>query len=161
MNLGIFQSDVDVIWDLAVHDIAILHHCLGSRPVAVSASGASHVQGRPGEHGACHPFLRGGLIADLNVNWLSPVKIRQTILGGSERMVVYDDLEQSEKNEDLRQRRRVSNEPKEIHRLMVAYRIGDMVAPSLIQERRFHRNRTFRRLHSGWPDSDNRMAKWG
>ena len=131
MNLGIFQNDVDVIWDLAVHDIAILHHCLGSRPVAVSASGASHVQGRPANMAHVTLFFEGGLIADLNVNWLSPVKIRQTILGGSERMVVYDDLEQSEKLKIYDSGVRLSNDPKEIHRLMVAYRIGDMVAPRL------------------------------
>lgn len=131
MNLGIFQTDVDVIWDLAVHDIAILHHCLGSRPVAVSASGASHVPGRPANMAHVTLFFEGGLIADLNVNWLSPVKIRQTILGGSQRMVVYDDLEQSEKLKIYDSGVRVSNDPKEIHRLMVAYRIGDMVAPRL------------------------------
>lgn len=131
MNLGIFQTDVDVIWDLAVHDIAILHHCLGSRPVAVSASGASHVQGRPANMAHVTLFFEGGLIADLNVNWLSPVKIRQTILGGSERMVVYDELEQSEKLKIYDRGVSVSNDPGEIHRLMVAYRIGDMVAPRL------------------------------
>jgi predicted dehydrogenase len=131
MNLGIFQNDVDVIWDLAVHDIAILHHCLGSGPVAVSASGASHVSGRPANMAHVTLFFEGGLIADLNVNWLSPVKIRQTILGGSERMVVYDDLEQSEKLKIYDSGVQLSNDPKEIHRLMVAYRIGDMVAPRL------------------------------
>lgn len=131
MNLGIFQTDVDVIWDLAVHDIAILHHCLGSRPIAVSASGATHVEGRPANMAHVTLFFEGGLIADLNVNWLSPVKIRQTILGGSERMVVYDDLEQSEKLKIYDSGVRVSNDPREMHRLMVAYRIGDMVAPRL------------------------------
>jgi predicted dehydrogenase len=131
MNLGIFQNDVDVIWDLAVHDIAILHYCLGSRPVAVSASGASHVLGRPANMAHVTLFFEHGFIADLNVNWLSPVKIRQTIVGGSERMVVYDDLEQSEKLKIYDSGVRLSDDPSEIHRLMVGYRIGDMVAPRL------------------------------
>jgi predicted dehydrogenase len=131
MNLGLFQNDVDVIWDLAVHDIAILHHCLGARPVAVSASGASHVRGRPANMAHVTLFFEGGMIADLNVNWLSPVKIRQSILGGSKRMVVYDDLELSEKLKIYDSGVRLTDDPNEIHRILVSYRIGDMIAPRL------------------------------
>jgi predicted dehydrogenase len=131
MNLGLFQKDVDVIWDLAVHDIAILHHCLASRPVAVSASGACHVPGRPANMAHVTLFFDDGFIADLNVNWLSPVKIRQSILGGSQRMVVYDDLEPSEKIKIYDSGVRLSGEASEIHNMLVSYRIGDMVAPRL------------------------------
>jgi predicted dehydrogenase len=131
MNLGLFQNDVDVIWDLAVHDIAILYYCLGTRPVAVSASGASHIRGRPANMAHVTLFFEGGMIADLNVNWLSPVKIRQSILGGSKRMIVYDDLEPSEKLKIYDSGVRLTDDPNEIHRILISYRIGDMVAPRL------------------------------
>lgn len=131
MNLGLFQKDVDVIWDLAVHDIAILQHCLSRQPVAVTASGACHVRGRPANMAHVALFYEGGLIADLNVNWLSPVKIRQSILAGSERMVVYDDLEPSEKIKIYDSGVRLSGDADEIHNLLVSYRIGDMTAPHL------------------------------
>jgi predicted dehydrogenase len=84
MNLGLFQNDVDVVWDLAVHDVAILQHCLGIRPLAVSACGTSHVTGRPANMAHVTLFYPGGMVADLNVNWLSPVKVRQSILSQRE-----------------------------------------------------------------------------
>ncbi len=131
MNLGLFRPDVDVIWDLAVHDIAILYHCLERRPLAVSASGASHVRGQRASMAHLTLFFEGGLIADLSVNWLSPVKIRQSILGGSNRMVVYDDVEPTEKLKIYDSGVRLTDDPAEIHRILVSYRIGDMVAPRL------------------------------
>lgn len=131
MNLGLFRPDVDVIWDLAVHDIAILYHCLDHRPVAVSASGASHVRGQRASMAHLTLFFEGGLIADLSVNWLSPVKIRQSIVGGSHRMVVYDDVEPTEKLKIYDSGVRLTDDPAEIHRMLVSYRIGDMVAPRL------------------------------
>lgn len=131
VNLGLFQTDVDVIWDLAVHDVAILQHCLGSRPIAVSASGASHVSGRPANMAHVTLFFDGGFIADLNVNWLSPVKIRQSILSGNRRMVVYDDLEISEKIKIYDRGISLNPDSEEIHRMLVSYRVGDMTAPRL------------------------------
>lgn len=131
VNLGLFQADVDVIWDLAVHDISILQHCLGSRPLAVSASGASHVSGRPANMAHVTLFFDGGFIADLSVNWLSPVKIRQSILSGDRRMVVYDDLEVSEKIKIYDSGISLNPGSEEIHRMMVSYRVGDMTAPRL------------------------------
>lgn len=131
MNLGLFRPDVDVIWDLAVHDISILYHCLALRPVAISASGASHVRGQRASMAHLTLFFEGGLIADLSVNWLSPIKIRQSILGGSKRMVVYDDVEPTEKLKIYDSGVRLTDDPAEIHRILVSYRIGDMVAPRL------------------------------
>jgi predicted dehydrogenase len=131
MNLGLFQRDVDVIWDLAVHDIAILQHCLGQRPVAVTASGACHIRGRPENIAHVALFFDNGLTADLNVNWLSPVKIRQSILAGSEKMVVYDDLEVSEKIKIYDSGVNLSGDPDEIHQMLVSYRIGDVTVPRL------------------------------
>jgi predicted dehydrogenase len=131
MNLGLFQNDVDVIWDLAVHDIAILQHCLGQRPIAVTASGACHVRGRPANMAHVALFFENGLIADLNVNWLSPVKIRHSILAGSQQMVVYDDLELSEKVKIYDSGVKLSDNPDEIHQMLVSYRIGDVTVPRL------------------------------
>jgi predicted dehydrogenase len=132
MNLGLFQSDVDVIWDLAVHDIAILDYCLKIQPVAVSASGACHISGKPANIAHVTLFYEDGLIGDLNVNWLSPVKIRQSILSGNRRMVVYDDLESNEKIKIYDSG--VSPEigdPESRRLMLISYRIGDMTAPRL------------------------------
>jgi predicted dehydrogenase len=131
MNLGLFQNDVDVVWDLAVHDIAILQHCLGTAPLTVSACGTSHVSGRPVDMGHVTIFYPGGIVADLNVNWLSPVKIRQSILSGDRRMVVYDDLETSEKIKIYDSGVSVGADPDEVQRRLVSYRIGDITAPRL------------------------------
>lgn len=131
VNLGLFQADVDVIWDLAVHDVSILQHCLGSQPLAVSASGACHVRGRPANMAHVTLFFEEGFIADLNVNWLSPVKIRQSILSGNRRMVVYDDLEVTEKIKIYDSGVNVSQDSEEIHRMLISYRLGDMTAPRL------------------------------
>src|SRR5690606_38638763 len=97
VNLGLFQRDVNVIWDLAVHDFSILDYLVGERPVAVSANGASHVRGTPESMAYITVFFGSGMIAHLNVNWLAPVKVRQTLIGGTRKMIVFDDLEPSEK----------------------------------------------------------------
>ena len=98
MNLGLFQRDVNVIADLGVHDFSILDYLLGEHPVAVSASGINHFPGTP-ENLAyiTHVLRQSGTIAHVNVSWLAPVKVRQILLGGSKKMITYDDLEPSEK----------------------------------------------------------------
>ena len=131
MNLGLFQNDVDVVWDLAVHDIAILQHCLQAKPLAVSSCGMSHVKGRPANMAHVTLFYPGGMIADINVNWLSPVKIRQVILSGDRRMAVYDDVEPSEKVKIYDSGVKLGEDPAELQRMMVSYRVGDMTAPRL------------------------------
>jgi predicted dehydrogenase len=131
MNLGLFQNDVDVVWDLAVHDLAILQHCLQVQPIAVSACGTSHVKGRPANMAHVTLFFPGGIVADLNVNWLSPVKIRQAILSGDRRMAVYDDLEVSEKIKVYDRGINLGESPEDVQRMLVSYRIGDMTAPRL------------------------------
>ena len=97
VNLGLFNTDVSVVWDLAVHDLAILQHIVPDRPVAVSATGMAHIPGQPLNMAYLTLYYSSTLIAHMHVNWLSPVKVRRTLLGGSKRMVVYDDLEQSDK----------------------------------------------------------------
>ncbi|MGE0043485.1 MAG: Gfo/Idh/MocA family protein, partial [Vicinamibacterales bacterium] len=97
VNLGLFQRDVNVVWDLAVHDLSIMDYVLPARPTAVSATGMSHVAGGTENIAYLTLFFDGRLIAHVHVNWLAPVKIRRTLIGGSQRMIVYDDLEPSEK----------------------------------------------------------------
>src|SRR5438132_6612850 len=97
INLGLFQHDVNVLWDLAVHDLSIMDYVLAQTPVSVSATGLAHVPGRPENIAYMTMFFDGRLIAHVHVNWLAPVKVRRTLLGGSRRMIVFDDLEASEK----------------------------------------------------------------
>jgi predicted dehydrogenase len=97
LNLGLFQEDVDVLWDLAVHDLAVLFHLLPVRPLAVSAQGVAHFAGRPVNTAFLTLFYPRNFIAHINVSWLSPVKVRRFILAGSAKMAVYDDMEPAEK----------------------------------------------------------------
>ncbi len=132
VNLGLFQHDVDVLWDLAVHDLAIMDFVLGRQPYAVAATGAAHVPGKPINIGYLTCFFEDNLLAHVNANWLAPVKVRRTLVGGDQQMVVYDDLEPSEKLKvyDRGITLRDSEESTEgIHELLVSYRTGDMWAP--------------------------------
>lgn len=131
VNLGLFQNDVDVIWDLAPHDLSILDHLTGREPRAVSATGTGHVAGQPENIAYLTLFFDGNLIAHVHVNWLAPVKIRRTLVGGSKRMVVYDDLEPSEKIK-VYDKGLVLNDPSSSRRdILVGYRTGDMWSPRL------------------------------
>jgi predicted dehydrogenase len=96
-NLGLFQPDVDVLWDLAVHDLAVLFYLLPTRPLAVSAHGAAHFAGRPPNTAFMTLYYPRNFIAHINVSWLSPVKVRRLILAGSAKMAVYDDMDPLEK----------------------------------------------------------------
>ena len=97
VNLGLFQHDVDVLWDLAVHDLAIMDYVVGRAPYAVAATGAAHVPGKPINIAYLTCLFSDSLIAHINVNWLAPVKVRRTLIGGDRQMIVFDDLEPSEK----------------------------------------------------------------
>jgi predicted dehydrogenase len=132
INLGLFQRDVNVISDLAVHDFAILDYLLGEHPVAVSANGINHFPGTPENLAYITLFYDSGVIAHCNVSWLAPVKIRQILLGGSERMIVYDDLEPSEKLKIYDKGVSFTDDPAQIQEMRVGYRTGDMWAPKLI-----------------------------
>jgi predicted dehydrogenase len=131
INLGLFQYDVDVIWDLAVHDLSIMEYLLPESPVAVSATGLGHVHGAAENVAYVTAFYNSPLIAHLNVNWLSPVKIRRTLIGGSKKMIVYDDIENSEKVRVYDKGITVKNGPESLYKLMVSYRSGDMYAPQI------------------------------
>ena len=131
INLGLFQRDVDVIWDLAVHDLAIMNYILPSVPCAVAATGINHVMGGTENLAYLTVFFELNLIAHINVNWLSPVKIRRTLIGGSKQMIVYDDMEPSEKVKIYDKGITVTNGSDSLYQAMVNYRSGDMFAPQL------------------------------
>jgi predicted dehydrogenase len=131
VNLGLFQHDVNVIWDLAVHDLSIMDYTLMARPRAVSATGIDHVLGQPQNIAYLTLFFTDKKIAHIHVNWLAPVKIRRTLIGGSQKMIVYDDLEPSEKIKVYDKGIMINQDSENIHRMLVDYRSGDMWAPRL------------------------------
>jgi predicted dehydrogenase len=138
VNLGLIQHDVSVLWDLAVHDLAIMDHVLPLQPCAVSATGMSHLTGKPENIAFLTLFFDNHLIAHLHVNWLAPVKVRRTLIGGSRKMIVYDDLEPSEKVKVYDKGVTINGQagngevtPNQRYRMLVDYRSGDMLAPQL------------------------------
>ncbi|HEV7857648.1 MAG TPA: Gfo/Idh/MocA family oxidoreductase [Pyrinomonadaceae bacterium] len=134
VNLGLFQHDMNVIWDLAVHDLSIMDYVLPAKPIAVSATGISNIQGQPENVAYLTLFFPDRQIAHIHVNWLAPVKVRRTLIGGSEKMVVYDDLEPSEKVKIYDKGVTVSalpQRPEAVYEMLVSYRAGDMWAPRL------------------------------
>lgn len=132
INLGLFQQDVNVIWDLAPHDLAVFEYCFNRKPLTVQAIGAKHA-GSPLECVA-HLYVEyeGGLTGHVHVNWLSPVKVRQMIVGGSRRMIVFNDLEPSEKLRIYDKGADVDGASTEmLYSRKISYRSGDMLAPAL------------------------------
>jgi predicted dehydrogenase len=130
VNLGLFQHDIDVLWDLAPHDLSILTHLIHEAPTAVSATGAAHVGTGHADVAYLTVHFANNFLAHVHVNWLSPVKIRQMLIGGSRRMLVYNDMEPSEKIRVYDRGIRVTTE-EGIHRTLVDYRTGDMWAPKI------------------------------
>jgi len=133
INLGLIQTDVNVVWDLAPHDVSIMDFLIGQDPIAVSATGASH-GGSPTENIAYVTVrYEGSLIGHVHVNWLAPAKVRRTIVGGSKRMLIYDDMEPSEKVKIYDKGFSVASRqtPENEYQLMISYRAGDMHAPCL------------------------------
>jgi len=132
INLGLFQQDSNVIWDLAAHDLAIMDYLVDERPIAVSASGST-VAGYAHENIAYITVHFGnGFLGHFHVNWLAPVKIRHMLLGGSQRMLVYDDMEPSEKVRVYDKGVDFDVPGDEARRqILVSYRTGDMYAPKL------------------------------
>jgi len=130
INLGLFQHDVNVVWDLAPHDLSIMHFLLNRTPKSLTAVGAAHTGNGIEDMAYLNLDFGDNLVANIHVNWLAPVKIRHTIVGGSRKMLVYNDLEAVEKiriydtginigHDDLEDRRRT----------LIQYRTGDMLAP--------------------------------
>jgi len=132
INLGLFQHDVNVVWDLAPHDLSIMDYLLHQRPHSVSAIGSCHI-GNDLENVAYLTVLfDNNLIAHFHVNWLAPVKIRKVLIGGSKSMLVFDDMENSEKVKIYD--KGVDIKTKEgVYETLIQYRMGDMRSPKLDQ----------------------------
>ena len=131
VNLGLFQHDVNVIWDLAPHDLSIMDYLIKERPEAVVATGESHFNGLE-DLAYITIYFPNNIIAHINVNWLSPVKVRTTLIGGEKRMVVWNDLEADEKVKVYDKGVSIDNE-EGVYDLLVSYRSGDMWAPKVEQ----------------------------
>lgn len=128
-NLGKFQPDVNVIWDLAVHDLSILDYVLPLKPIAVSATGISHIKGEPENIAYITLFFDNSCIAHVHVNWLAPVKVRKILIGGSQKMILFDDIEPSEKIKVYDKGLTLKENPENFYKMLVGYRSGDMYAP--------------------------------
>lgn len=130
VNLGLFQHDVNVIWDLAPHDLSIMDHVIQEKPEALVATGETHLNGVE-DIAFITVYFPKRIIAHINVNWLSPVKVRTTLIGGEKKMLVWNDLEADEKVKIYDKGVTMSSDPGNLHRLLVSYRSGDMLAPRL------------------------------
>lgn len=130
VNLGLFQHDVNVIWDLAPHDLAIMNYLLDVEPESVSATGQCHLNGQ--EDMAYVTIYFPGMLAHISVNWLSPVKVRTTLIGGEKKMVVWNDMEADEKVKVYDKGVDIVNR-QGVYDLLVSYRSGDMWAPKVDQ----------------------------
>src|SRR5208337_2941515 len=141
VNLGLFQHDINVLWDLAPHDLSIMDHLLHATPEAIVATGQNHLN--------CHEdvafmtlYFPDNVIAHINVNWLSPVKVRTTLIGGEKRMLVWNDLEADEKLRVYDKGVKI-NSREGVYELLVSYRSGDMWAPQLEQVEALHEEMSY------------------
>lgn len=131
VNLGLFQHDVNVIWDLSPHDFSIMDYLIKERPMAIAASGKAHINAKE-DIAYIMVYFQNNIIAHFNVNWLSPVKLRTTLIGGEKKMLVWNDVDADEKLKVYD--RGVEITSKEgIYDLLVNYRSGDMWAPKVDQ----------------------------
>lgn len=132
INLGLFQHDVNVIWDLAPHDLAVMDYLLPEKPVSIIASGASHTPSGFEDIAYITLQFKSNLIAHFHVNWMSPIKIRRIVIGGSKKMLLFDDLDPSEKIKIYDKGIRIAKADKNsMYQSLIQYRLGDMYAPSI------------------------------
>ena len=131
VNLGLFQHDVNVIWDLAPHDLSIMNHLIRKKPEAVVATGERHLNG-VADVAFITLYYPSNVIGHINVNWLSPVKVRMTLIGGEKKMLVWNDLEADEKIKVYDKGVQMTNQ-EGVYDLLVSYRSGDMWAPRVEQ----------------------------
>jgi predicted dehydrogenase len=131
VNLGLFQHDVSVIWDLAPHDLSIMDHLITEKPEAVVATGGQHLNGHA-DIAFITVYYPGNIVGHVNVNWLSPVKVRTTLIGGTEKMLVWNDLEVDEKIKVYDKGVQITN-GQGMYDLLVSYRTGDVWSPKVEQ----------------------------
>jgi predicted dehydrogenase len=130
VNLGLYQKDVDVIWDLAVHDISILLYWLGETPNEGMSMGRACVQAEKNDVAFLWLKFPSGIVSSVEISWLSPQKLRRTCVVGSKRMVVYDDTSADEKVKIYDCGVQLP-EPQSFGEFQLTYRLGDMHAPRL------------------------------
>jgi predicted dehydrogenase len=131
VNLGLFQHDINVIWDLAPHDFSIMDYVVKEKPTAVAATGVSHFNGKE-NIAYVTVFFPNKMLGHFNVNWMSPVKVRNTLIGGDKKMLVWNDLESDEKIKIYDKGVDVTT-PESIYDLLISYRSGDVWAPKINQ----------------------------
>jgi len=131
VNLGLFQQDVDVIWDLAAHDISIMDYLMPFKKFTVSATGSNYYGNGMVAKSLLTIYMENNVIGHINVSWVSPVKIRQTLIGGTSKMVLYDDNNPSEKVKVYDKGVDLYETKEDLYRLKIQYRVGDMYAPKL------------------------------
>jgi predicted dehydrogenase len=141
VNLGLFQHDINVLWDLAPHDLSIMDYLIKASPEAVVATGQTHLNGHE-DVAYMTLYFPENVIAHINVNWLSPVKVRTTLIGGEKRMVVWNDLEADEKLKVYDRGVDVTNR-EGVYELLVNYRSGDMWSPHLEQVEALHKELSY------------------
>lgn len=134
INLGLFQKDINVLWDLAPHDLSIMDYLIDRQPDGLSAIGSCHIE--PGIENIAYLMLHfpGDFIAHFHFNWLAPVKIRRTMIAGSSKMILYDDIEPTEKVRIYDKgvtTNRVGADREADYQTLVSYRTGDVWAPKL------------------------------
>ena len=131
VNLGLFQHDVNVIWDLAPHDVSIMDYLLNDTPQAVSATGMAHFTNELENMAYISTYYPNNVMGHIHVNWLAPVKVRKTLICGSKKMVVYDDMEPSDKVKIYDRGVDFVHDREEIYDMLIQYRTGDMLAPKI------------------------------
>ncbi|MGC4097238.1 MAG: Gfo/Idh/MocA family oxidoreductase [Nitrospira sp.] len=136
VNLGLFQHDVNVLWDLAPHDLSIMDYLIGLEPELVVATGTAHVNGLE-DIAHLAVYFPNNVLAHINVNWLSPVKVRTTLVGGQKKMLVWNDLDPAEKVRVYDKGADLGTE-QGIHKALVSYRTGDMWAPKIEELEALH-----------------------
>jgi predicted dehydrogenase len=141
VNLGLFQHDINVLWDLAPHDLSIMNHLIEATPEAIVATGQGHLNGHE-DIAFMTIYFSDKVIAHINVNWLSPVKIRTTLISGEKRMLVWNDLEPDEKVRVYDKGVKITNR-EGVYDLLVNYRSGDMWAPHLDQAEALHQELSY------------------
>jgi predicted dehydrogenase len=129
VNLGLFQHDVGVVWDLAPHDLSIMDYLVNAKPEAVVATGANHLNGLA-DMAFITVYFPGNIVGHVNVNWLSPVKVRTTLIGGRDKMLVWNDLEPDEKIKVYDKGVDITS-GRGLYDLLVSYRSGDVWAPKV------------------------------
>jgi predicted dehydrogenase len=141
VNLGLFQHDINVLWDLAPHDLSIMDYIIKASPEAVVATGARHLNDYE-DVAFMTLYFPEKVIAHINVNWLSPVKVRTTLIGGEKRMLVWNDLDADEKVKVYDRGVNITNQ-EGVYELLVNYRSGDMWAPQLEQVEALNREMSY------------------